>query len=280
MDDLGFDRLTLRLAGSTLLDRRRVGRTLALLGLGAGLSRVAGAETKRKRKKKRRKKAGCTPDCAGKACGADDGCGDSCKTGSCPANQSCQGGQCVPGSTCGPADCGSPGDYNDLILVHGRRECKARGFGYNENSGPVGICERNANRGAFCAPCCGGARDIDERCGPADSGYVCVSDEGPFGVCDCPPGTQRCPFSTRCYSHPNECCPSGGVNGNFSPCGTGQRCCNGVCTGGCAPGFGGCNFYPCDDDCNPCTQDAPLCCGLGAPTYGTVCVAAQFCPAS
>lgn len=47
----------------------------------------------------------CTPNCAGKACGAADGCGDICTAGSCPAGQTCNNdGECVVGS-CNPA-CG------------------------------------------------------------------------------------------------------------------------------------------------------------------------------
>lgn len=46
---------------------------------------------------------GCKPRCSGKVCGADDGCGDPCNTGTCAA----------PGDTCGgagiPAQCGNPG---------------------------------------------------------------------------------------------------------------------------------------------------------------------------
>lgn len=38
---------------------------------------------------------GCTPNCAGKACGADDGCGGICQTGSCPTCQSCVAGVCL-----------------------------------------------------------------------------------------------------------------------------------------------------------------------------------------
>jgi hypothetical protein len=217
--------------------------------------------------------------CQGKCDSVENNCGDPVDCGGCPQGQTCDDGTCTSSSgTCGPADCGPPSDFNDLILVNGQCQCKADGFGYGPNSGPVGICQRNASCSAFCAPCCPGGLELGDPCGPDGSGLVCVSDEGPFGVCDCPEGQQFCSGTGQCYTHINECCPAGGVNGNFSPCALGQRCCNGVCTGGCAPGFGGCNFYPCDDGCNPCTQDAPLCCGLGPPTHGTICVAEMFCP--
>ncbi|MBI5538397.1 MAG: hypothetical protein HY898_37080 [Deltaproteobacteria bacterium] len=37
----------------------------------------------------------CQPDCAGKTCGAPDGCNKSCNTGTCGANASCKQGTCV-----------------------------------------------------------------------------------------------------------------------------------------------------------------------------------------
>lgn len=37
---------------------------------------------------------GCTPTCTG-ACGAPDGCGGACKTGSCPGGETCGDGKCV-----------------------------------------------------------------------------------------------------------------------------------------------------------------------------------------
>ncbi|MBW2732670.1 MAG: hypothetical protein JRH20_09775 [Deltaproteobacteria bacterium] len=55
----------------------------------------------------------CTPQCASKACGADDGCGHACATGSCSGLQdACIAGECVCqpsciGKACGAADgCG------------------------------------------------------------------------------------------------------------------------------------------------------------------------------
>jgi len=37
----------------------------------------------------------CTPNCTGKVCGADDGCGSPCQTGSCPEGEVCQSGTCI-----------------------------------------------------------------------------------------------------------------------------------------------------------------------------------------
>ncbi|MGZ3417769.1 MAG: hypothetical protein ACXVEF_15940 [Polyangiales bacterium] len=49
--------------------------------------------------------AGCTPSCT--TCGADDGCGGTCKTGSCGAGETCAGGTCIAPTK----SYLSPGDY-------------------------------------------------------------------------------------------------------------------------------------------------------------------------
>jgi len=46
----------------------------------------------------------CTPNCAGKTCGADDGCNGKCTSGSCSAGQTCVNGVCNP---TGQAVCGN-----------------------------------------------------------------------------------------------------------------------------------------------------------------------------
>ena len=83
--------------------------------------------------------AGCTPTpCDGKACGADDGCGGRCQTGSCPhaTCATCSAGQCVnvPGScttaggasgTCDQGTCCVPteGDCTGAGQCCGSRVC-------------------------------------------------------------------------------------------------------------------------------------------------------------
>ena len=48
----------------------------------------------------------CVPDCAGKACGAGDGCGGLCSNGSCPPGQTCGAGNPGTPNVCGcTADC-------------------------------------------------------------------------------------------------------------------------------------------------------------------------------
>ena len=50
----------------------------------------------------------CQPSCAGKACGADDGCGNACQSGSCPPNATCKAGVCLCDHlSCGTSCCAS-----------------------------------------------------------------------------------------------------------------------------------------------------------------------------
>jgi hypothetical protein len=61
----------------------------------------------------------CVPDCTGKTCGADNGCGGICTTGSCPADQTCQPNgaclqnlnqfQCLCGDHTTPSTCARAG---------------------------------------------------------------------------------------------------------------------------------------------------------------------------
>ena len=60
----------------------------------------------------------CQPDCAGKVCGADDGCGNTCTGGSCPAPQEvCQLGDCVCLPDCAGKVCGGPDGCGDTCKV-------------------------------------------------------------------------------------------------------------------------------------------------------------------
>lgn len=76
---------------------------------------------------------GCTPDCAGRVCGADDGCGGLCDQETCETGKTCERGVCVVGEACVPEDpsitcgtrvCGSrENNCNNLVL------CPAGGNG-------------------------------------------------------------------------------------------------------------------------------------------------------
>lgn len=109
---------------------------------------------------------GVTPSCFGKPCGSDDGCGNSCKTGTCPTDQKCVDGTCragacfdCSGKACGADDgCGKP-------CLSG--SCKP---GYTCNSGK---CE--------CKPVCVSC-GADDGCGGTcatgacpDAGFKCLA---------------------------------------------------------------------------------------------------------
>lgn len=66
----------------------------------------------------------CTPNCAGKACGADNSCGSICTTGSCPTGQTCRGdGACIGGG-CNPA-CGYNTTCQNGLCVPATTQCPA-----------------------------------------------------------------------------------------------------------------------------------------------------------
>lgn len=137
----------------------------------------------------------CTPQCAGKDCGAPNGCGGICSAGACPSGQTCAGGQCV----CSAASCPT-GCCRDNLCY------------------PGNVASHCGRGGSLCADCrpssqtclstrvCGCIPDCSNKaCGAADgcggvcqsgscaNGQVCVS-----GVCDC--NAQSCPTG---------CCDSG-----------------------------------------------------------------------
>lgn len=120
MDATQFDTLVRSLS-------RGASRRGLLAGLASGLLAVlslgsSGEDAEGKKKRKRRNKKNpapsgsspspppsplpsppspCTPNCSGKICGANDGCGAPCNTGSCPPPFSCQTGgfcNCSPGT--------------------------------------------------------------------------------------------------------------------------------------------------------------------------------------
>jgi hypothetical protein len=157
------------------------------------------------------------PGCAGKDCGADDGHGHRCLTGSCPQpGFVCRNGacECFPdcqGKSCGDADgCGG--------------KCDAQTCGANR------ICQDGACR---CVPDCAG-----KMCGESDGcGEVCENapcanthQQCVHGVCECHP---NCPL--------HMCQPDDG--------------CGGVCMGWCIYGActnGRCNCTP---KCEYCGAD-------------------------
>jgi hypothetical protein len=241
MDGLRFDRLTLHVG--TLLTRRRIGQALLLAGIGGSLAPFAEADAKKRRKKKRKRKrsgGGCAPDCAGKACGADDGCGARCRTGSCPANQTCQSGQCVLTTICAPP-CAA-----DRECSGGRCKCTADSQCARDRD-PQGFDCLNSVTNPFCGcrPFTGQNRRV---CVAGEPCSVCCADlecqailpELPDIVCTSLPlnalvGRACCVPQGRFCGGNNHCCGGGcidetcGCLGTGQNCGAHEACCSGQC---------------------------------------------------
>ncbi|MBI5480204.1 MAG: hypothetical protein HY906_15170 [Deltaproteobacteria bacterium] len=114
----------------------------------------------------------CAPSCAGKDCGADDGCGRPCQAGACPANATCQTGACH----CQYAGCGGECCAAGQVCTAGScctPDCTGR------DCGPDPVC------GQSCGGCGGTGTDCqtsptctDGQCKgqPRADGTVCGSD--------------------------------------------------------------------------------------------------------
>lgn len=207
--------------------------------------------------------------CGDECCGANETCqGSTCVPVGCGANQrSCGGGVCIPDDIehcCNNADCGDPNAFNQITCDTSTHRCVCKIAGY-------GICQRFPNLAGACSPCCPGAT-VDPPC---SGNAVCIGDS-----CACPPTAPNvCPGTGLCFSpaQPDDCCFNGD-NGNWSPCAAGRRCCNGVCTGGCAPGVSGCFGAACPgNNCEPCPGNAQ-CCRTAGQNPTTYCSPTQVCP--
>ena len=55
----------------------------------------------------------CTPNCSGKSCGQDNGCGSPCQTGTCQSGYSCSAGRCFANCTPGCSVGCSASGYED-----------------------------------------------------------------------------------------------------------------------------------------------------------------------
>lgn len=137
----------------------------------------------------------CTPQCAGKACGAPNECGGICSTGSCPsAQQICVGGQCVCNVTSCPTGCCKDNVCyaGDLPRYCGRggelcADCEASGLDCLGSSRACG-CEPQCAGKACGAPdgcgnvCQTGSCAAGQAC--VNGACVCNADSCPAGCCD------------------------------------------------------------------------------------------------
>ncbi len=268
MDSHRFDHLTRVLART--LDRRRVAGLLTIAGAGA-VNAVRTSDSEARKRKKRKKKSppvtpspppapppttpptsppsGCTPSCAGKACGANNGCGSPCQTGSCPANQTCQNGQCVPADGCDPPCPSGRQCYQGTCTCTSSAQCanerNPRGFDCVGAPGnpTVTICgctpfagqnRRVCVAGEPCSVCCS-----DTECraqNPSAPDIICatIPVNGLVGrsCCD-PPGS---PCSNICCSV-SSCAPGTqcGCRAGGQACGQHEQCCSLQCGTQAAP---------------------------------------------
>jgi hypothetical protein len=170
MDMARFDQLTRNI--STKLSRRAFA---SALGLGAvALSKRVDAKKKAGGKKKKKQKKTCTPQCAGKACSASDGCGGICDT--CASiGRVCLGGACqCPGGT---RQCQGGCIANDACCV--TADCEADEIcARNECVIGQGICVDDSNACVTGLPTCSAANDCfcrlskegETRCGGTQVG--------------------------------------------------------------------------------------------------------------
>ena len=164
----------------------------------------------------------CTPSCAGKKCGAPNGCGGVCSTGACPLGQSCSGGQCVCTTASCPAGCCGPSH-----ACYGGTSASACGSG-------GALCDNCTAQGKQCfMKTCKDCSCTNKKCGASDGcGGTCLSGSCPAGqtcsqgkcICtaaSCPKGC--CLGSTCQVGTAASACGSGG--GQCQDCAAkGQKC--------------------------------------------------------
>lgn len=124
-----------------------------------------------------------TPSCSGKTCGADDGCGNKCLTGSCPPDQSCVAGACkgaCPGGPkCTGKACGAPDDCGGICTTVA---CPKAGYSCVATASDRAECQ--------CKPVCttcGGDDTCGGKCstGTCNAGFKCST-----GACAVDPASK------------------------------------------------------------------------------------------
>ena len=254
MDESRFDALTRALTAAR--SRRRLARLLSGLAVSGPLALLGIDQTEAKGKKKKKRKkgsppapspsppplAGCTGSCAGKVCGAGDGCSNPCQTGSCADGKTCQSGQCVSsGCPAGTRDCGAAGcqeccygqaGSDNQCCPADRPDCHRDSvYGIYKRCAAGAVCQCPATYPAWCA--------FDSA--PASCHSCCTSNDCSrpgdrptcwYGNCVCPAeAPDWCPVATgptekKCTNHLTDEANCGWCGRN---CGTGFTCVNGNC---------------------------------------------------
>ena len=173
----------------------------------------------------------CPPDCDGKVCGEDNGCGKPC-IGSCEfANEICINGACVCGGvSCAGQACGADDGCGNPCVVpcpDAEETCTDTGC----------VCENDTCEGDCCAveetcnevPPGSGNMQCSDICTPDCDGKDCGADDGCFWFCDglCPEVNQECNEDFVCVCEGDycvdECCPADHVCLDGECCGV-QTC--------------------------------------------------------
>ncbi len=212
----------------------------------------------------------CTPSCSGKTCGAGDGCGGTCQSGSGCCTPSCSGKTCGAGDGCG-GTCQS-GSGCCTPSCSGKTCGAGDGCGGTCQSGS-GCCTPDcSNKTCGAGDGCGGTCQSGSGCCTPDcSNKTCGAGDGCGG--NCQSGSGCC--TPDCS---NKTCGAGdGCGGN---CQSGSGCCTPDCsnkTCGAGDGCGGnCQSGSgcCTPDCSNKTCGAGDGCG-GNCSFGSGCCIAN-----
>jgi hypothetical protein len=229
MDTHTFDALVRSLANRGT--RRTLASGLLVAPLAAGISATPENSEARRRKRKKKKKGhgtgsttttpgpACEPDCAGKGCGASNGCGGTCQAETCGECQTCAGGACVAvanGTECDDGDkCTANTCQDGVCTVYTRVACDQ---------------PRNECRISTCNPDTGFCEEGNQHDNyPCDNEAICMEVQG---VCD---GAGSCVSGPlACSGLDRKCCPDGPYAGQCKlktngGCQQNSQCCSGAC---------------------------------------------------
>ena len=222
----------------------------------------------------------CSSDCTGKACGALNGCGNVCKTGTCSTSgYTCsEAGVCTCVNTCGTKNCGvdtcgnvcgggtcADGSYCDNGTC-ATCSCTGDNCGFDQCGNACGTCVsprkcvQSWDKDIFyqCIFCT--ANCAEGKCGSDGCGGYCGCEIGK--ACDATKGICG-PCSAKCDSKE---CGDDGCGGSCGTCKAGNICVAGKCEV-CEPAV--CDGTTCGDDgCGgTCSCGEGMVCGVNSKCY-------------
>ena len=229
----------------------------------------------------------CTPSCSGKSCGASDGCGGTCKTGSCPTGQNCVNGICqTSGGSCTDTDGGqiltqkgtctsksstsTDSCYGDTVRefycssststicssydTYCPTYCTNLGYKSGKCSDGACVCESGTSGKPSCDPNCGTPAPMEG----------CTKSTG--GECTYPSTRYYCEKTGGCYGQQWDCKVACG----YQSCGIqGSDC------GGSNPNC--CDGFTCDTTTSKCVSNKPSCGTAGGRCVNSQTECTNFC---